>query len=138
MDESYWKHLQPLRVPGGWTIDYNKLENVEPMELDELDSLWLFAFTEDILLMHTTSCHKRNGKIEQQKLILDLGWYPDGEHNGAFLLQAILNDNWIKPLLQFQSKSKDEIIKMLEQWLFQEFMPPVQFIDEQTFRKNHP
>ena len=25
MDEKNWEHLQPLRIPGGWTMDYNKL-----------------------------------------------------------------------------------------------------------------
>lgn len=137
MDENNWQHLQPLRVPGGWTIDYNKLENVEPQKLDEQDKLWLFAFTEDILLMHKISSRKRNGMMEQQRLQLDLGWYPDGEPDGAFLLQAILNDNWENPLLVFRSKSKDAIVKMLEKWLFQEFMPPGRFIEEQAFRKNH-
>ncbi|MCI8401664.1 MAG: hypothetical protein HFI38_06160 [Lachnospiraceae bacterium] len=138
MGENNWEHLQPLRIPGGWTIDFNKFENAEPQELAEQDKRWLFAFTEDILLMHKTSSRKRNGIIEQQKLQLDLGWYPDGEPDGAFLLQAILNDNWETPLLIFHSKSKDAVVKMLEQWLFQEFMPPVRFIEEHSFRKNHP
>lgn len=137
MGENNYENLQPLRVPGGWTIAFNKLKDVEPKELDEQDNLWLFAFTEDILLMYSTSSRKRNGKVEQQTLTLDLGWYPDGDPNGAFLLQAILDDDWEKPLLQFQSKSKDAVVKMLEQWLFQEFMPPVRFIEEHIFRENH-
>lgn len=137
MDENSWEHLQPLRVPGGWTIDFNKLENIEPQDLARQDKLWLFAFTEDILLMHKTSSRKRNGRTEQQTLQLDLGWYPDGDPEGAFLLQAVLNEDWDNPLLTFRSKKKDAVVKMLEQWLFQEFMPPVRFIEEQSFRKNH-
>lgn len=29
----YWKRLQPLRIPGGWTVMFHKLEDLEPEEL---------------------------------------------------------------------------------------------------------
>lgn len=137
MDKHDYENLQPLRIPGGgWTVEYNKFENIEPGELSEQDEIWHYAFTEDILLIQNTLKYKRNGKIAYQKLSLDLGWYPDGEPNGEFRLVAILNDNWENPLLQFKSRRKDSIAKMIEQWLFQEFMP-LRFIEESIFRKNH-
>ena len=135
MSENSWQHLQPLRIPGGWTVVFNKFEDSEPEELEEQDKRWLFAFNEDILYMYATTSRKKNGEIEQQKLALDLGWYPDGEPKGKYRLLAILNDNWEQPLLQFSSRSKDEIVRMIERWLFQEFMPPTRFIEKADFHK---
>lgn len=129
MGENSWQHLQPLRIPGGWTVVFNKFENLEPEELDEQDERWLSAFNEDILYMYAASSRKRNGEIEQQKLALDLGWYPDGEPGGKYRLLAILNDNWEQPLLEFSSRSKKKIAEMIELWLFQELMPPIRFIE---------
>lgn len=74
-------------------------------------------------------------KVEQQKLIIDLGWYPDSEPSGNFRLVAILNNNWEFPLLQFTSRSKKEILETLEYWLFGIF-DDIYFIeDENHFRK---
>ena len=55
--------------------------------------------------------------LEKQKLGIDLGWYPDGDSAGSFLLQAVLNDNWMSPLLEFTSRSKKDVVNMLEKWL---------------------
>ena len=115
--------MQPLRIPGGWTVLYNKLEDLEPEELPPDDRGWLFSFNEDILHIYTTARRKRNKQVETQKLVLDLGWYPDGDPSGSFRLEAILNDDWINPLLTFSSRSKQESVDTLEYWLFHEFMP---------------
>ena len=126
MDTPYWENLQPLRIPGGWTILFNKLEAVEPEELPPEDQRWLFAFTEDILFLYADS----------QRLGIDLGWYPDGDPKGRFRLQAILDGSWETPLLEFSSRSKKDVVERLEAWLFQVFMPPG-FIAEEAFRRNH-
>ncbi len=54
----------------------------------------------------------------------------------CFLLQAVLNDNWMSSLLEFTSRSKKDVVNMLEKWLFSEFMYSG-FIEENIFRKNH-
>ena len=89
---------------------FNKFEDIDPETLPAEDEAWLFAFNEDILYM----CKQ----TEKQELALDLGWYPDGDPDGQFVLQAILNGDWNKPLLEFCSRSKDEIVRMLEKWLW--------------------
>lgn len=133
MDRPYWEQVQPLRIPGGgWTILFNKLEVIEPEEVPEEDRKWLFTFTEDILYMYVDTSRKG----EKQKLAIDLGWYPDGDPAGSFCLQAVLNDNWEFPLLKYSSRSKRDVVSMMEKWLFQEFAPP-RFIEEDVFRKNH-
>ena len=136
MNEQEYKRLQPLRIPTGWTMLFNKSEDIEPEELQEQDKRWLFLFIEDILHMYANLHRKKNKKLEEQKLGIDLGWYPDGEPTGSFRLVAVLDSNWDFPLLEFSSRRKVEIVKTIEKWLFQEFMP-LYFIEEDIFRKNH-
>lgn len=129
-------NLQPLRIPPHWTMELNKLEDIDPETLPPEDETWLFAFNEDILYMHSKISRKRNNQTEEQKFSIDLGWYPDGDPKGNFVLQAILNDDWIDPLMKFSSRNKDEVVKTLEKWLWEDFMP-VRFIDEEYFHKTH-
>lgn len=129
-------NLQPLRIPPNWTIKLNKLTGIEPETLASEDENWLFAFNEDIIYMESQISRKRDQQLEEQKLGIDLGWYPDGEPEGSFLLQAVLNEDWVDPLIKFSSRSKDEIVKTLEKWLWVDFMP-VRFIDGEYFHKTH-
>ena len=137
MNIPYWKNLQPLRIPPNWTILQHKLMNIEPKELNKNDDKWLTMSVEDILQIEKHLKRKINKKVEQQKLIIDLGWYPDGEHSGNFRLVAILNNNWEFPLLQFTSRSKKEIVETLEYWLFGIFNDIYFIEDENHFRKLH-
>ncbi|MDE6727964.1 MAG: GNAT family N-acetyltransferase [Oscillospiraceae bacterium] len=124
-----YQRLQPFRIPVGWTVGLNKFEDIDPETLPADDKAWLFAFNEDILQIYCKLKRKRNKHIEQQELIIDLGWYPDGDPNGKFTIRAILDRDWYEPLLEFSSRSKDEIVKTLEKWLFVDFMP-IRFIDK--------
>lgn len=114
----------------------NKFEDIDPETLPPEDENWLFAFNEDILYMYSEISREQNKKTEVQKLTIDLGWYPDGEPEGNFVLQAILNDDWIDPLMKLSSRNKDEIVKTLEKWLWKD-LTPVRFIDEEYFHKTH-
>ncbi|MDE7228910.1 MAG: hypothetical protein K2N56_00385 [Oscillospiraceae bacterium] len=129
-------NLQPLRIPPHWTMELNKLEDIDPETLPPEDKTWLFAFNEDILHMYSIISRKRNKQTEEQKLGIDLGWYPDGDPNGNFVLQAVLNEDWLDPLMKFSSRNKNEIVNTLEKWLWKDLMP-VRFIDEEYFHKNH-
>lgn len=129
-------NLQPLRIPPNWTIKLNKLKDIDPQTLAPEDETWLFAFNEDIISMESVITRKQNKQSEEQKLIIDLGWYPDGEPEGNFILQAVLNEDWVDPLMRFSSRSKDEIVKTLEKWLWEDLMP-LRFIDEEYFHKTH-
>lgn len=131
MNIPYWKNLQPLRIPPNWTILQHKLMNIEPEKLNKNDDKWLTMFVEDILQIERHLKRKINKKVEQQKLIIDLGWYPDSEPSGNFRLVAILNNNWEFPLLQFTSRSKKEIVETLEYWLFGIF-DDIYFIEDEN------
>ena len=134
--EKSWSYLQPLRIPGGWSVMFNQFSTLDPETLPPEDRKWLVFFVEDILHIYTDHTRKRNKRVETQRLAIDLGWYPDGDPEGAFRLEAILDDDWINPLLSFTSRRQQEIVDALENWLFREFMPNY-FIEEEIFRRNH-
>lgn len=135
MSSPYYKNLQPLRITSGWTVEYNKFMDIEPEELNKNDDKWLFIFVEDILQIKTNLTHNVNKQIKQQQLIIDLGWYSDGDPSGNFRLVTILNNNWEFPLLQFTSRSKKDIVDTLEYWLFEIFCNIYFIENEQNFRK---
>ncbi|MDE7477605.1 MAG: hypothetical protein K2M91_06605, partial [Lachnospiraceae bacterium] len=113
----------------GWSFLYNKLENLEPDDLGKDDPAWLFSLVQDILYLR-----KEN---RGQTVAIDLGWYPDGDPNGAYRLVAVLDDNFQNPILECTSRSTQEIVDTMEYWMF-ECIPSSSFIDEKSFRKYHP
>lgn len=92
--------LQPLRINGGWTVEYNSFFQCEP------DSCTSFAdyFIEDLLQL----INRKYG------LIIDLGWY--GGENGSFQLLLIHNYNWENPLEFFKGRSTKIIVEKIEHW----------------------
>ena len=83
---------------------------------------WMTVFVQDILHMTYKNTQKRNKKIEEQTVSIDLGWYPDGD--------------WEYPILDFSSRNRAAIIETLEEWLFNE-LHYCNFIDPNAFRKAH-
>ena len=100
------KKLQPLRIQTGWKVTFNSFIELDPQELiDDDDENW-WEFNEDLLQLENSD----------KNLILDLGWY--GERNlnsGFFKINLIQNFNWEKPLVEFISKEKNEIIDKIEE-----------------------
>lgn len=128
-------NLQPLRIPDGWSVVINKLKKIEPEEISEENKkTWLYSFNEEILYICSDIVSDWGGKTEKQTLAMDLGWYPDGDLEGKFTLRAVLDNNRDEPLLDFSSRSKAEIVRTLEKWLFIKFVPRC-FIDKAVFRK---
>ncbi len=117
MNVNWWEKLQPLRIPIGWTVKYNKLKNIEPNELEHDDKSWLFDLTEYIL--HLELIHKN--KLKDKSIRIDLGWYPDGDINGSFKAVAIVDKNWERPILEYSTRSKKKIVEVIEKWLFNDF-----------------
>jgi hypothetical protein len=97
---------QPLRIPGGWSVDHNELMQLEPSQLGVEDPLWCFL-TEDLLQLREV----RRGWL------LDVGWYPDSRPEGAFRAVLIRNQDWAHPLRTYETRVLSELVQQVEQWL---------------------
>ncbi|HLL05052.1 MAG TPA: hypothetical protein VK539_30985 [Myxococcaceae bacterium] len=97
---------QPLRIPGGWNVEHNELRQLEPSQLSEGDPLWGF-FTEDLMQLRAA----RGG------VLLDVGWYPDGDPKGSFQALLIRDQDWDHPLREFEARTLPDLVRQLEEWL---------------------
>lgn len=106
--------LQQLRIPTGWEVEWNIFLDEEPtFEAGDQKSI---GFGEDLLQIS----NKRNA------VLIDLGWYPQGDPQGRFRLLAIrktsdkeeMRSSWDKPLRMLEGRSKAEIVQAIEDWLW--------------------
>ena len=96
--------LQPLRIPAGWYINYNMFSEYDP---DTDGREYSYELCEDLL------------QLEHEYLMIDLGWYPHGDINGSYKLYLVDTSKtapFEHPLEVFGSRSKKEIIYMIEYW----------------------
>lgn len=96
--------LQPLRICAGWKIAYNNFSEYDPACDDEEFS---YELCEDLL------------QLENDDLLIDLGWYPHGDLNGSYKMYFVDTKNdapFERPLEVFSSRSKAEILDKLEYW----------------------
>ncbi len=100
--------LQALRIPAGWEVVLNKLLEIDVTCYPVDSDIWI-DFTEDI-----TYIRKKGRKYE---IGIDLGWYPDTDPSGAFHIKVIVNENWEKPILEYVTRKKEEVVNILEKLL---------------------
>ncbi len=103
--------LQRLRIPGAKMVMWNKFYELEPNELDYESEFWKY-FSEDMLYVTSARCG-----CSTNKYILDLGWYPEGDPKGTFILYIIENDNWLKPREVYESRILSDITLKIEEYL---------------------
>lgn len=46
--------------------------------------------------------------------LIDVGWYPESEVEGCFIIQVIENENWAKPISSIQCKKEETLVKNLK------------------------
>jgi hypothetical protein len=75
------RHLVPLRIPSGWAVEFNNfVELGPPRSLSAADrDAYL---TQDLLSLRSNA----------GGLILDVGWRPDGDPGGRYLLEVVRAD----------------------------------------------
>lgn len=96
--------LQPLRLQTGWKIEFNNFTEYDMAVYGKHDC---YELHEDLLQLLN----------EKANLVIDLGWYPNYDENGNYLLFLIKNYNWDSPLEKVASKSKSEIVAHIEKWV---------------------
>lgn len=97
--------LQPLRIQGGWKVEYNNFTEFD-IEIHGTDNVWQFL-GEDLLRL----------SLNDKAIIIDLGWYYDGEDDGRYILEMVKDYNWECPLEILETKSKKDIIAHIEKWV---------------------
>lgn len=100
-----------LRVPTGWEIDKNNFYDLEPeeellVEGNANNNGWSL-FEEELLYC----------RYEKQNLILDMGWFPNYEHDGKFILSLIKDKNWRDQQIISQTQSLAEITQAINNTL---------------------
>ncbi len=96
--------LQPLRISAGWFVSYNMFSEYDP-DIDGEN--YSYELCEDML------------QLKNNNLLIDLGWYPHGDIKGnykLYLVDTTKDFPFETPLEFFCSKSKKEIIYMIEYW----------------------
>lgn len=52
-------------------------------------------------------------------ILVDVGWYPEGNPHGEYGLEVIKDHDWSNPLESFSTNDKDEMVAKIEQLLQQ-------------------
>jgi hypothetical protein len=77
------RQLVPLRIPSGWTVLFNtfaEIDDAHELTIQEREAL----LSEDLL------------QLETEDLVLDLGWYPDEDPEGAYRVELVdrMAESW--------------------------------------------
>ncbi|HEY2491731.1 MAG TPA: hypothetical protein VGI33_02210 [Paenibacillus sp.] len=108
--------LVPLRIPSGWTVNYNEFREVKADEFINDDNENRWEFSEAIFQFN----HINNR-------ILDLGWYPEHSCKGNYRLKLIESSEmpeiqieaWNKPILNFETRCTEILMKKIEEILIE-------------------
>lgn len=110
-------NLQPLKIPSGWSVDWNLLTDTDPTE----DTIHEFTGSSLLLISSYTRLKA-----------IDVSWRPEGDMNGAYQLQVIYllpkfntktntihyEGVWEAPELEFSTKNRLELVDKLNHLLF--------------------
>lgn len=105
--------LQPLKIPCGWTVMWNEFLDVDITQFPADEKLWL-NYTEDMLYIVKNSDSRAS---EPPDCVIDLGWYPEMNSHGEYVLLVVKNSDWSNPEETFNSRNKDEVAKKIEEFL---------------------
>ncbi len=96
MENNYF--IKSLSLLDG-IITYKDFDINENIAFKEL---W-YAYKEDILQV-----------VYGDRYILDVGWYPESNPKGRFIVRAIQDYDWMDPLLKIKCKTFEELKKAIE------------------------
>ncbi|MGY5353827.1 hypothetical protein [Wenyingzhuangia sp. IMCC45467] len=110
-------NLQPLKIPSGWSVEWNLLTDTDPTEAT------IHEFTGSSLLL--LNSHTRLKAIE-------VYWKPEGDLQGAFQLKVIClqprfnaktnmieyDGLWEHPELEFSTQNRLELVEKINYLLF--------------------
>lgn len=105
--------LVSLRIPRGWTVNFNEFYEVSPEDFINNDYENRWEFKQGIY----------QAVQPDRRRILDLGWYPEFSCDGEYSLmlveqfdegQDVEVDPWMNPILRIDSRDIKVIIEQIE------------------------
>jgi hypothetical protein len=66
--------------------------------------------TEDEWLLMTEDCFY----LRRKNVIIDVGWYPDGDPTGDYVARLVIDQNWEKPRMQLTTKDPFVVFRWLK------------------------
>ena len=109
-------NLQPIKIPAGWTVEWNLFTATDPTEEN------IQEFSGNLLLINSSSRLKA----------IELCWTPEEDINGTFELKVInlepnfnsktnemeYNGLWESPEMEYQTKDRREVVAKINELLF--------------------
>ena len=100
--------LQPLRIPTGWVVSYNRLFELDPDPAALSHDEAVAFFGEDLLQFVRPGCNR----------LVDVGWYPHGDLVGGRYGLAVYEGDFRGRLLhEFATRSRSALVAELERVL---------------------
>ncbi|HCN51471.1 MAG TPA: hypothetical protein DIT10_20695 [Chryseobacterium sp.] len=101
-----------ITIGKNWTIIYNSLSSLDLEEnnltKEELEYA-ILGFTQDLAQIESND----------HQLLIDIGWCPDIDIDGEFLLQMLPIKNgacdWFNPVLEFRTRSLKQLLVKIEE-----------------------
>lgn len=103
----FGEKFQDLRLPPGCFSTYKTFFDIEPPLEDPLLMDWKY-FKEFLLQI----LYKRKGNL---KMVLNMGWFPECDPSGRFIIKVFKGDASFEKILEFESRSKQKIIDKIEE-----------------------
>lgn len=101
------EQYQSFQGPVGWIITYNTFFDIEPPFNDPTSKNWYYF--KELLLQALYIKTKKNPRN-----VLHLGWYPECDPKGRFIIKVFKAAFPYEQLFEFESRSKQEIVDMME------------------------
>ena len=90
--------IENLNILDG-IITYNSFDIDETVPFQEK---W-YSYNEDILQIKFGD-----------RITLDVGWYPEGDPKGKFMVKAVLDDDWLNPISKIKCRNLSELKRAIE------------------------
>lgn len=110
--------LMRMRLPMGWSVNYNKFYDIEPF-IKNGELLNEEFYTENLLFLKKMSLIQNDWQIPNEGFAIDLGWYPEFNPKGmyrAVFAQYDYEGRWDE-IYTFQSTNRYDIVETIETWL---------------------
>ena len=99
----------------GWFVSLHKLYYLSPNDANQVEGIQTDVTVWDIIFVQDLFEAVNDDKL----LLLDVGWYPDGDVNGQFRLELVSKSNldedydWMNPVMKLETRSIDLLVSTI-------------------------